>query len=394
MKRYLPFFMLLTACNGNLSGIQIPNPGLVKPSVSPTSNPTSIPGALPGSPTLFGNAIQKRTLALDQFARSTSGTAQSSNAAEASTSGPQKASQTSMGAAAPQAIGAPAMAPQPGIAPRAGMASDAKMAGPWYGGGEFNNFVLQFAEESSFAASKAKTLLTAYSQTVKPLLSQWDASARLIESQANLGSGQNLNNPGLFYLPDEKGNPVQLKVNYLFRFASTSRKETLVIYLTDTDTRVHRLVWGEANLDLSRIKLDSTQAQDIARKALTSRSKSDYPVYPDQSYPGQSVLYEIPANARWQVSLNQNNGVSRYFVSVSFEPANQKNQQTASGSVEIDALTGKIQSLNRPVLYNEFDKGPYPAPPVMVAPANPDQPVSSPPTPVPVAPQPSQTATP
>ena len=377
MKRFLPLLLLLSACNGTLAGNQLPKPT--------PSQPAAVKPA--ATDTLFGNALNKRTLSLNLFGQGAAqgNTAQGSrNATDSAASGPQK------GVAAPTAPaaeasggGTPGAAPMPGMASRAGLVAD-KMIAPWFGG-EFNQYVLQYAEENDFAASKATTLLGAYSQTVKPLLGQWDADARLIESQAHFGSGKG-NDEGLFYLPDERGNPIQLKVNYLFRFASSSRKETLVFYLTDTETRVHRLVWGEPDVDLSRVKLDSNQAQATALKALTSRtSKPDYPVYPEQSSPEMEIIYEIPAGAHWQISLNQNTGVSRYFASVNFEreDSNQpEGKQMVYGSVEIDAESGKIYSLNRPVLYH-YGKEIYPQPPIYIDPPKPVDPTEPAPQPEP-----------
>ena len=355
MKRIcIPALLLLTACNGKV-------PVTPQPSV----NPSPIASVKPSS-VLFGNAQNKRSLSLTLFGAGTNQqNAASNDAASGSknnapapsvgmaptSSGTGGGSMARPGMAAPPQLGSPE-----GISARAGMVADSKMSMPYWGGGEFNNYVLQFAEENEFPASKDKTLLNAYNNTVKPFVNEWDSSARLLESQAYLGGSKG--DMGMYYLPNSQGEPEQVKVNYIFRFASSSRKETLVIYLTASETRVHRLVWGEANVDLSKVQIDTDEAIEITRKAITSRLKSPgYPVYPDQSYPGMEILFEAPATAHWTASLSQNNGASRYYVSVNFEKSvpNQKEKQMVYGSAEVDSESGKILSLNRPVLYNQQD---------------------------------------
>lgn len=376
MKRYIPLVLLLTACNGN-PGNQIskPTPASVTPSGTASGNPDQSSATSAGG--IFANAVRKQTLSLDLFGGATKSTVQASgNATNSSSGGTQTrgSAEGSPGVGAPQPAAAP-MAPSVMPMPISARA-DGKMIAPGAWGGEFSNYVLQFAEESDFAASKATSLLNAYNQTVKPLLAQWDANARLIESQANIGTGTS-QDQGYYYLPDSKGQPQQLKVNFLFRFASTSRKESLVVYLTDSDTRVHRLVWGESNLDLSKIKLDSGQAQATALKALSAKTNSgSYPSYPDQASPEIVILYDIPSSAHWSVSLNQSNGGSRYYASVNFPyqtGTGRDGEQQVYGSAEIDAVSGEILSLNRPVYYRQ-DKIGYPgAPPIAVDPPQPQK---------------------
>lgn len=368
MKRiWIPALLLMTACNGKVP---------VTP--QPSTNPSPVASVTPTS-TLFGNAQNKRSLSLNLFGSATNqqGAVNNDAASGSKNNAPQA---PSVGMATPSSgggIARPGMAPTPalgspeGVSARAGMVADSKMA--YWGGGEFNNYVLQYAEENEFPASKDKTLLNAYNNTAKPLVNEWDSNARLLESQAFLGGSKG--DMGQYYLPNTQGEPEQVKVNYIFRFASSSRKETLVVYLTPSETRVHRLIWGEANVDLSKVQIDTDEAIEITRKAIVSRLKAPaYPVYPDQSYPGMEILFEAPASAHWTASLSQNNGASRYYVSVNFEKSvtNQKEKQMVYGSAEVDSESGKILSLNRPVLYNQQDVVVV-EPPVMIQPATPPE---------------------
>ncbi|MGE3724599.1 MAG: hypothetical protein AB7I41_03555 [Candidatus Sericytochromatia bacterium] len=394
----LSLALALSACtSGQINSI------LPKPSAS--ASPTS--GTQTGK-SVFSNALSKRLLPLN-------------TAAQSGTAGGQQDASQPAAAPAPQ-LGRPATAESSSAnkiaAPMVGdvaTGASARMSMPWFGGGEFNQYVIQFAEENIFPANQASTLLKAYEQTVKPILAEWDSAARLVESRANLGLDGNSAFIEYISLPGADGKAEQLQPDYVFRFASSARKETLNVYLLKKETRVHRLVWGEPTIDLSKVKIDSSRAQEIATKAFTSRSSNPgYPVYPEslEQQPNLQIAYEVPANATWQIQLNQQGqDQNRYFVSVSFdlkmpaqpspmpssqvkEPALDPNgtrcfqvmptypeQSRVWGSAELDAASGEIKSLSRPTLYLPmYDaamrcEGPLPVePPKQIDPPKPIEP--------------------
>jgi len=333
MKRLILIALLLSACNNTSL------PGVQPPTAPPGTGQTGQTGN-----TLFGNALSKRSLSLDLFQ------AGGGNGNDAGNATAESSQNTAPGAPAPM--------------PAADMAMGGRIGIGWFGGGEFNQYVLQFAEESTFAASSAQTLLGAYQQTVQPLLQEWDAQARLLESTAYVGPTGSSNLNQEIFFPDAQGKPVKADVRFMYRLASSERKETLVVYLTSSETRVHRLVWGESKLDLSQIKVDSNAARDLALKAFQDRSHSAaYPIYPESDQPEMQILYTVPATARWDIQLNQHSGqTSRYFVSVQFQVADANSpegQNMAYGHAEIDAISGEIQSLNRPVHYRHNFKYDY-----------------------------------
>lgn len=398
----LALALSLSACsNGQINSI------LPKPSASPSASPAS--GTQTGK-SVFSNALSKRLLPLNTAAQSGTAGGQQDASQPATAPAPQLGRPTTAESGSANKIAAP-------MAGDVATGASARMSMPWFGGGEFNQYVIQFAEENIFPANQASTLLKAYEQTVKPILAEWDSSARLVESRANLGLDGNSAFIEYISLPGADGNAEQLQPDYVFRFASSTRKETLNVYLLKKETRVHRLVWGEPTIDLSKVKIDSSRAQEIATKAFTSRSsKPGYPVYPEslEQQPNLQVAYEVPANASWQIQLNQQGqDQNRYFVSVSFDlkmpaqpspmpsaqvkdPALDPNgtrcvqvmptypeQSRVWGSVELDAASGEIKSLSRPTLYLPmYDaamrcEGPFPVEP-----------------PKPVEPKPVETASP
>lgn len=378
--------LLLVACG---------NP--TTPNVLPTGNPSVQPvdglDITPRPKGIFTNAISKRVLALP--ASGNVGAGQNVNAPNAPTAAPSAAP---MGMPAPMPVSEAAVG-RGGSAPFAGDAGKMMMPCCY---GEFNNYAIQYAEESTFAGATDATLLQAYNNTVKPLLAQWDAAARLVESRANFGNSDD-GNVEYIYLPGEDANePLKIRPDYFFRFASSPMKEILNVYVMKDRVLVHRMIWGEPNVDLSKVKLDSNEALTKARAALNNRSTDPgYPVYPGKEYqdPNLKVIYEVPSNATSQIYLNQNGEATRYFINFEFEtevptwvydttsdqggpkpvatptegatpsptsspavammqPKQVTQKQMMFGSVEVDAVTGAIRQVNRPTYY--FDPTPRP----------------------------------
>lgn len=279
-----------------------------------------------------------------------------------------------------------------------------------YGGymsGEFNNYVPITAEELTFAGSKESDLKTVYQKTVAAILNDWDSSARLLESRGKTKPEENqdyeyeyISLPGL-----EQDSELRFNARWVFRFASDQRKETLNVYINDTETRVYRVIYGEPNIDISRLNVSLAEAQTIARKAFADRSKNPgYPVYPDRNYiDSNSFVYEIPEDLNWGVNLVQNGNKLVYHLNFNYGYENPDAPQpepsptpsavpsvtpttmpspelyddvpfpeptpcfygyadpNVYGSISIDASSGKILSLDRPVYYggsNSYCGGP------------------------------------
>lgn len=137
------------------------------------------------------------------------------------------------------------------------------------------------------------------------------------------------------------------------------------------------MIWGEPNIEIGRVKVDSDQALELAEKAFANKDRSPgYPVYPEQADVNMQVIYDLPSDIKWQLYLNQQSKDElRYYLSFSYEEqvaqpnvnpvCGSPNVRCASpymgsqyiyGSIEIDAISGAIKSMNRPVIYNHADK--------------------------------------
>jgi len=331
-------------------------------------------------PLVFAQARSRRSLNLSQLGSLTG----SSNTGATVSPGISQGEST--------APGSPAQPMPPG-----GSAADSSMPFPgYYGGGEFNQYTPVMAEESLFAGNSSRDLVTIYEQSVVPLLQQWDLQARLLESRGNTQSAlQDPNRSEYVYVPGLNADqPLRLQPDWVFRFASTPRKETLTVYITAQETRAYRVVWGEPDIAIREVKVSVSQAVTLARQALRDRnSAADVSVYPmpgEQLGANQTIVYDLPENINWSVNLGQKGPKIVYYLSANYveaadqpgvvvNPAHSSGQTSVDGGVSVppsepgfapdcraiaapylylyafvslDAITGQILSKNRPVRYH------------------------------------------
>lgn len=411
--------LTLSACSTSLSGL----PGTLNSVV-----PAGITTHTVAASGLLANAKSKRAIPVNTSTSSGGSTGNTTSGSAVAPTAP-----TTTPAMAPQPQAAEKMAADIAIAP-SGSAISAPRMGlmmPYYGGGEFNNYTVTFAEENIYPGAKTTSLLQTYTQVIQPILKEWDAKARLLESRGNLvrTSSNDESNIEYVYLPGKDPNQnIKLRPDWVFRFSSTPLKETLQIYVMGDETRVIRNVWGEPNVDISKVKIDSDQALELARKAFANRDKVSYPVYPEsQQIDSRSqIIYDIPAQVNWRINLNQQESNLRYFLSFDYKegtetttskpdtpvmvmPANTATAtvsapatsvvtasptlvtgsttpaveyrciepamptvQYFSGSLTMNAVTGEIEQLNRPVRYSYDTPKCAPVPVPMPMPLPPD----------------------
>ncbi len=278
---------------------------------------------------------------------------------------------------------------------------------PGYGSfsGDFNHYVAIRAERITYPGSNADDLQGVYQARVQTILNEWDPSARLIESRGQ--SNPDPDQPEYIYLPDASGNePLQFNARWVFQFSSTARKETLNIYINGEETRAYRVIYGQPAIELNKAEVSSTQAIATAKAAFANRSAVNYPVYPAANEPVQperKVIYELPENLNWRVNLTQQGNSLVYALSFNYtttrealnlpatsptaspsvepslspeDPAPEASpfpmvtptplpgdcytygipEETVylNGSISIDAVSGEVLNLNRPVYYDYY----------------------------------------
>ena len=347
--------MLVTFSFGALVACQTAQIPGQTPAPSPSSAMPSPPASSSGSSavsasTVFPNALSKRSLSPTSFSEG-----QNPSGSQSSPSSPEASNGNSTGGSG--------AAPAPMAPPMAGSdAAGGKRMAPGYFGSPFDQVELKFVEELRFAAPQGTTLLSTYQKDMLPLVNAWDSNARLLMSSASAG-------PEMYYLPNDEQEPEQAEVNFAFQWVSNAKRETLMIYVLDNEIRMHRMVWGAPHIDMSALTIDSADALERSKKAFADRSNAPgYPVYPesDNQDPNINVLYAIPENASWDVSLSEQQGKLRYYISVNFKVKDtsakpQNSDVYVGGFIEMDALTGKIEQLNRPTWY-AWNEGNVPSP--------------------------------
>lgn len=292
---------------------------------------------------------------------------------------------------------------------------------PGYGyfpGGDFNTYVPLRAEELKYAGNTATNLQTVYKQTLMPMLQEWDSTARLLEARGNTRP----EHPEYIDLPDDNSlSPRQFKANWVFRFSSSVRKETLTVYINSEETLAYRIVYGEPSLDIQKVTITSDKALEIAKAAFKNKSENgsdridrDQPMASSTMDPSARVFYDLPQDLNWRTVLTQQGGRLVYTLSFDWQttrtalgltkiemptpvptPVDTPRPQVTptptadypvaepypypmttpppgayycggpvdesvylSGYITLDAMSGKVLSLNRPVYYdNQYNSG-------------------------------------
>lgn len=289
-----------------------------------------------------------------------------------------------------------------------------------YFGGTFNQYEPLRAEELTYPGNASRNLQTVYDETVQPMLQEWDSAARLLETRGNTRPDQ----PERIYVPgvtDTMDSPREFKAYWIFRFASSPRKETLSIYINPQETLAYRTLYGEPDLALQKAQVSSERAIEIARAAfkdpetrvVSESSSSAWLPYPVPSRdPNFRVIYDLPTDLNWRTQLFQQG--PRLVYSLSFdwqttrkalgipeivvspvptamptpEPtalpsspedpnatpfplvtptpfaycagnADEVNRVYLSGSISIDAQTGAVLNISRPMYYDSGNNGSY-----------------------------------
>lgn len=155
-----------------------------------------------------------------------------------------------------------------------------------------------------------------------PVIKSWAEDARLIRSSAMLDSkGSLVSNP---QPPQPDANPLNGSPDgWSLTYASSSRMEVLIFAVTPSKTTILRLHWEPLSLAAERVTTDSSTAiqkliaaiQDKSFKSEEEKSGNDYFLgFPftqpmndqmDSPYNRTTVLYQVPADAHWNVDLEE-----------------------------------------------------------------------------------------
>lgn len=281
------------------------------------------------------------------------------------------------------------------VAPMVGAASadaigSSKMAMPSFmpyfpAVGPFEEYTVIDFEEAKTAGFSG-TYLDTLNKIVKPVIVGLGGDARMTNSNGSSdGSGVNMSNEPT---PTQSATPEMAyypQYQWQFTYVSSSKKEVYSIFVSTKETLVLKQKWGIKDLSPDDIKIDSNKAIQIVTDSIKNKdfkSPDNQPVY---SQPNSETLYEIPANSSWYLYLEKEKGNLIWNVNMNIRYDNpivrpMVNGNTAvaiapqapeywysGGYARINASTGEILSLSRPMKYKNVYPEPMPVPPVDIS---------------------------
>jgi hypothetical protein len=216
------------------------------------------------------------------------------------------------------------------IAPMVAVAGDAKMAAGvaaypmnyFPQPGVFEEYVVTDFDEAKTAGFSG-TYLNALNTIVKPVIANLGTDIRMVNSYGTSDdNGETKADQAQPAVTQEK--PQAMPLNYTqqyqwqFTFVSSSRKEVYNIFISAAETLVLRQKWGIKDLNPTDIKIDSSDAIKIVKKAIADKSftsPDNQPVYSD---PNAETLYELPPNANWYLYLEKDKGVLVWSLNINY----------------------------------------------------------------------------
>lgn len=264
---------------------------------------------------------------------------------------------------------APAVCPAPAIAP------DMACSMPYYNYGSYGfneqmSLVSLFeAEAAGYAGSSFQEMM---GTLINPVIRDWSSDARLVSTYGAI-----------------EGDSTTWNLSYM----SKTRSESLDFTVGKTKTSIIRKAWGPLMIQPEKIAVDSTAALKSLQDAIMNqnakseedRTGKDYffgtPLSSANQGSQMEVLYRLPANARWNISLQSILGHTVWQIDgyASNPPAPSPTPSTAATNATsvsicdyahgmIDAETGALIRLSRPYQYTYTNGGTEIVPPAKAIP--------------------------
>lgn len=287
---------------------------------------------------------------------------------------------------------APNMAPMVGAVSADAIGGGAKMAAPYMSYfpaiGPFEEYTVIDFEEARTAGFSG-TYLDTLNKIVKPVIVGLGNDARMTNSNGSSDANGVNKSEQNSTAPEISINPSYYQqYQWQFTYVSSSKKEVYSIFVSTKETLVLKQKWGIKDLSPDDIKIDSSKAIQIMTDSIKDKnfkSPDNQPVYTDQN---SEILYEIPKNTSWYLYLEKEKGkliwninmnVNVYNYPVPMPLAETKDTSVSSGGgavavappmpeywysggyARIDAASGEILSLSRPMRYKNNYIYPSPA---------------------------------
>lgn len=214
----------------------------------------------------------------------------------------------------------------------------------------FEEYIMSDYQEAKTTGFNG-SLLEGYTKIVKPIIKEWTSDAKATYIYGNLNQNGSLEASDNIYSP----HPLQ------YTYVSPSKKEVYSILVSQKETLVLRQKWILKNFIDSNIKIDSQKAIQIYNDKV--KDKNYNTEYDNNNLSQNSQpLYEIPNNSYWTFYLSQekdyliwNINLNYTYPTIAPVPNNQAYTNTwySGGYAKINAQTGELLSMSRPVRYTE-----------------------------------------
>lgn len=215
----------------------------------------------------------------------------------------------------------------------------------------FEEYIMTDYEEAKTNGFKG-TFIEAYNSQVKPILKEWATDAKATYVYGNAGQDGK---------GDENINNMYSPYQWQYTYASPSKKEVYSILISSKETLVLRQKWTLKDFVDLNIKIDSAKAISIFSDKV--KDKNYNAEYDNNNLgPNSQPLYEIPANSYWTFYLSQEKNslvwnINTNYTYPTMPPiSNNKsyvNTWYSGGFAKINAETGDVISMSRPVKYTE-----------------------------------------
>lgn len=290
-------------------------------------------------------------------------------------------------AVANNSVSAPASAPMVGATSADAIGGSSKMAMPSFmpyfpAVGPFEEYTVIDFEEAKTSGFSG-TYLDTLNKIVKPVITGLGGDARMTNSNGSSdqnGVNKSDEQPTQSSNPDVAVMPYYPQYQWQFTYVSSSKKEVYSIFVSSKETLVLKQKWGIKDLSPDDIKIDSNKAIQLITDAIKNKdfkSPDNQPVY---AQPNSETLYEIPANSSWYLYLEKEKGNLIWNVNMNIRydspimrpmvkdggtnevaVAPQAPEYWYSGGyARINAATGEILTLSRPMKYRNMYPEPMP----------------------------------
>ncbi|MFN8578978.1 MAG: hypothetical protein U0354_19290 [Candidatus Sericytochromatia bacterium] len=214
----------------------------------------------------------------------------------------------------------------------------------------FEEYIMIDYQEAKTKGSNG-SFLESYNSIVKPIIKEWTNDYKSTYIYGNINDNNQNNDVNINGFP----------YTWQYTYVSPSKKEVYSILISSKETLVLRQKWVLKNFIDTNIKIDSVRAIKIfSDKVKDKNYNSEYDN--NNLSPNSKPMFEIPDNTYWTFYLSQEKdylvwNINTNYIYPTIPPIQNGQSYTntwySGGFARINAETGEIISMSRPVKYSE-----------------------------------------